>query len=427
MNYEEAILKINNRGKIGLNPGLKRIGKLLNLMGNPQQDMNFIHVAGTNGKGSVCSMLYSILQEAGYNTGLFISPSVEDFRERIQINNKMISKDSLCKIFELIEKHLDNSYFKDNPITEFEITTAIAFKYFEIENCDVVVLETGMGGKLDATNIIEKPLCSVITTVSIDHKNFLGDTILEIADEKLGIIKNNSKVILGPTLPNEVYPLAKNICKNLGSEYILADASTINNFDYSDLKKSKFSYMGTNMEVPLIGEHQRNNVSIVMKVIESLKDKLNVSLENISKGLKKVNHPFRINVVNEEPLIILDASHNIEGATALRNFITNNLQNRKVIGIVGMFADKDVDEVFRIMSNSFDRIIVTQANSIRALSTEKIKKIADKYNKSNFSYDNVSQALKYTLPTLSKNDALIVFGTFSIMGEAKESIKSYFK
>ena len=186
MTYEQAILKIKNLEKFGSKPGLERVRKLLELIGNPQEKLKFIHVAGTNGKGSVCFMLASILKECGYKTGLFISPSIMDFRERISVNGEMIPENDLCEILEKLEKF--KSEFSEDPLTEFEITTVMAFEYFSRVKCDVVVLETGMGGRLDSTNVIKAPLCAVITTVSLDHTNFLGKNINEIATEKLELL-----------------------------------------------------------------------------------------------------------------------------------------------------------------------------------------------------------------------------------------------
>lgn len=423
LDYEKAILKIKNLEKMGLKPGLQRIKKLLDLMGNPQKNMNFIHVAGTNGKGSVCYMLSKILQESGYRTGLFISPSVDDFRERIQINNEMISKNSLCEILNSIKNHLTDSYFINDPITEFEITTAIAFEYFRKKKCDIVVLETGMGGRLDATNVIENPLCSVITTISIEHKKFLGNTVLEIAKEKLGIVKKNSNLILGPNLPKEVYNLAEDITKQLGSKFIISDMNIIKNFNFSDFKKSIFNYKGINMETPLIGEHQRQNIATVLEVMNFLGDRLGISINHIARGIRKVNISYRLEIIKEKPLVILDASHNVESTNALLNFIGKNLKKRKIIGIVGILSDKDADGIFKTISKFFNEIILVESNSNRAMSISDMKTILDKYNKNNNSFRNIESAIGYAINNVSENDAIIVFGSFTLMHQAKEYIQ----
>ena len=190
--YEDFLIKINGLNKYGMKPGLSRIKKLLKMMDNPEKKLKFIHVAGTNGKGSVCNMLANVLIECGYKTGLYTSPSISDFRERIKINGCMISKKDFLNLSDSIFKF--SNYFQNDNFTEFEFTTALAFQYFYKNNCDIVILETGMGGKFDATNVIEAPICSVITGISIDHTNFLGENILQIAKEKLGIVKENSNI-----------------------------------------------------------------------------------------------------------------------------------------------------------------------------------------------------------------------------------------
>lgn len=423
LDYEEAILKIKNLEKMGLKPGLQRIKKLLDLMGNPQKNMNFIHIAGTNGKGSVCYMMSSILQESGYHTGLFISPSVDDFRERIQINGEMISKNSLCEILNSIENYLTDSYFINDPITEFEITTAIAFEHFRKEKCDIVVLETGMGGRLDATNVIDKPLCSVITTISIEHKKFLGNTVLEIAKEKLGIVKKNSNLVIGSNLPKEVYELAKNTAKKLENKFIISDRNIIKNFNFSDLKKSRFNYKDVDIEVPLIGEHQHQNIATVLEVINSLEDRLDISIDNISRGLKNVNIPYRLEIVKEKPIIILDACHNVEGAKALSDFIDKNLKNKRIIGIVGVLSDKDANGIFNEVSRFFGEIILVESNSHRAMSINDMKIILDNYNKNNHSFESIESAIDYAICNVSKDDVIIIFGSFTLMYKAKKYTK----
>lgn len=420
LDYEEAILKIKNLEKMGLKPGLQRVKKLLDLMGNPQKNINFIHIAGTNGKGSVCYMLSSILRESGFRTGLFISPSVDDFRERIQVNGEMISKNSLCEILSLIENCLTDSYFINDPITEFEITTAIAFEYFKKKKCDIVVLETGMGGRLDATNVIDKPLCSVITTISIEHQKFLGNTILEIAKEKLGIVKKNSNLVLGPNLPKEVYELAKNTAQQFGNKLIISDMNVIKNFNFSDLKKSRFNYKDVDMEVPLVGQHQHQNIATVLEVINFLGDKLDISINHIARGLKNVNIPYRLEIVKENPCFILDACHNVEGAKALSNFIDKNLRKRKIIGIVGILSDKDADGIFNLVSKFFNKIILVESNSNRAMDINDMKIILDKYNKNNNSFKSIESAIDYVMNNVSEDDVIIVFGSFTLMHQAKK-------
>lgn len=418
LTYEQAILKIKNLEKFGSKPGLERVRKLLELIGSPQEKLKFIHVAGTNGKGSVCFMLASILKECGYKTGLFISPSIMDFRERISINGEMISKNDICKILEKLEKF--KSEFSQDPLTEFEITTVMAFEYFSKENCDVVILETGMGGRLDATNIIDVPLCSVITTISLDHTNFLGKNIEEIASEKLGIVKRGSCLILGANIENSVVNMAKKVCNNLNSDLILADSSMVSDFKSDGFNKSEFVYDKIKMKVNLVGNHQKNNVCTVLSVLNFLKRSLNISDFKIKSGFEKVKVPCRIEILNSSPLIILDASHNPESVEALADFIKNNLKSKKLTALFGMFSDKDVDTSLKIIGSYFQKMIVVKSDNPRAMKVRDLKKIASKYNKNVFAYENFEEGFKFAVNSLNHGECLIIFGSFSVVSLAKK-------
>lgn len=418
LTYQQAILKIKNLEKFGSKPGLERVRKLLELIGNPQKNLKFIHVAGTNGKGSVCFMLASILKECGYKTGLFISPSIMDFRERISINGEMIPKNDVCQILEKLEK-FSKDFLKD-PLTEFEVTTVMAFEYFSRKNCDVVVLETGMGGRLDATNVIDAPLCSVITTISLDHTSLLGKSIQEIATEKLGIVKPNSCLVLGAGIDASVFEMAKNVCKNSNSNLVLADSSIVGDFKFAGLNKSEFIYDKIKMQVSLVGSHQRNNVCTVLSVLNALNKTFNIINIKIKAGFEKVKIPCRIEILSNSPLVILDASHNPESIQALANFIQKNLKNKKLTALFGMFSDKDVDTSLKIIGNYFEKMIVVKSNNPRAMEVESLKKIADKYNKHVLAYENFEEGLKFAVSSLSESDGLIIFGSFTVVSSAKK-------
>ena len=238
MNYSEALLEVKSLGRFGINPGLSRVKKFLEFLGSPHEDLRVVHVAGTNAKGSVCFMLESVFRCCGYKTGLYTSPSISDYRERICVGGKMISKGSFCRLAEYLRKF--RREFGEDSLTEFEALTAMAMKHFSDEKCSVVVLETGMGGRLDATNVIESPLCSVITTISPDHTSFLGESAEEIASEKLGIVKPSCPLIFGGGQAESVYELAEKVCKNLGSKLIISDEKKIKNFKTENFKKSSF-------------------------------------------------------------------------------------------------------------------------------------------------------------------------------------------
>ncbi len=416
LTYEEALKNIKSLEKIGSKPGLERISKLLGFIGNPHSKLKCIHVAGTNGKGSVCFMLASILKESGYRTGLYISPSIEDFRERIQIDGNMISKKDFCECFNSIAEYLKKPCFLSDSVTEFELTTAIAFKYFQEKNCDIVVLETGMGGRLDATNVINRSLCSVITSISKDHMEFLGDTELKIAKEKFGIIKRNSKVVIGSKHAKEIYRLLKNRCKELSSKFYIASPEDLKDFCSANLKESIFKYLGTQMKVPLLGDHQRLNIALVISVLEILKDELRVSLHKIKLGLEKVKLPCRIEIVSTSPLVIMDASHNPESVMALYNFLTDNFKDKELIAVFCMLKGKDIEGTFKIIGGLFKKVIVVKSNSFRALDIGSMVKIIKKYNK-NVYFSEEFESIK---ENFSEKEGLVIFGSFTILHDAKK-------
>lgn len=418
LTYEQAILKIKNLEKFGSKPGLERVEKFLGLIGNPQKKLKFVHVAGTNGKGSVCFMLASVLKECGYKAGLFISPSIMDFRERISVNGEMIPKKEICEILEKLEK-FENQFLND-PLTEFEITTIMAFEYFRRKECDIVVLETGMGGRLDATNVIQPPLCAVITTVSLDHTNFLGKSVQAIAAEKLGIVKPGSCLVLGAGIDVSVFKMAKKLCKNLHCGLVLAELNLVSDFKPIGVDKSEFVYGKTKIQVNLVGDHQKHNICTVLSVLNILKKSLNIPTAKIKSGLEKIKIPCRIDVLSNSPLVILDASHNPESVQALADFIQNNLKGKKLTALFGMFSDKDVDSSLKIIGNCFEKMVIVKSDNPRAMDVESLKEIAKKYNKNVLAYENFEEGLKFAVGSLRKDDGLIIFGSFSVVSLAKK-------
>lgn len=413
--FDFKIKKIQN---LGIKPGLSRIKKLLLYMGNPEKNLKFIHVAGTNGKGSVCYMISNILRACSYKVGLFISPSIIDLTERMSINGKNISKERFLSLANYVAS------FEGCEFTEFEMFTAMALKYFSDEKCDVIVFETGMGGKLDSTNVIKNTICSIITTVSIDHTNYLGSNLLDIAKEKLGILKPNSKLVMGPCQKKEVYNLSKEICRKNKSEFIIANTNTIRDFKTISLCESEFFYKDEKILLNLVGKHQKNNICTVLNAIEAIKDKFKISLKNIKEGLEKTKIPCRIEVVSKNPTIIMDVSHNPESIESLKNFIQENLHGKKILAVFGMFKDKDIEKSLSIIAKCFSSMIIVQSENKRAMPVENLEKIAFKYNKNICSYKDFSQAMSFVEKEILNYDALIIFGSFSIINLAKKFIFS---
>ena len=379
--YQKAIDILTSQGKFYINLGLERVQKILELMQNPQKKLQFIHVAGTNGKGSVCSMLSAVLKDAKckrqnakgnhspihlftyspLKVGLFTSPHVFEYSERIKINDvdidKQVFAEKLMKIIELAERN-------DIHLTEFEILTAVAFDYFAQNEVDIVVLETGLGGRLDATNVIEKNICSIITHIDLDHTERLGDTIDEIAYEKAGIIKDNCPVIISDQ--NAGFEVVKEVAAEKNSQVLIANK-------ISDYCAKNFALKGT---------YQQENLALVLKVIELLNQKgFEISQENIEKGLKNVVHPCRFEYLKEQNILI-DGAHNPNGTKVLRESLNQDFAGQKVKFIFGCLKNKDYAQMMKNLFTQKDEIYFYHFDSENACSEEELKKACEFNSKS---------------------------------------------
>ena len=369
MTYENALKKIHSLLSFGARPGLDRILTLLDRMGNTQDKLKYIHVAGTNGKGSTCAMLSSVLVASGYKTGLFISPYITDFRERIQINNKMISKETLAnaveETFPLIEKLQSEGII----ITEFEYVNAIEFYIHANENCDVVVLETGMGGLLDCTNVINPPLCSVITKIGLDHTAVLGDTIEKIAEQKCGIIKSGSLAVTSKQTENAMSVIEQTTQK-LNVPLIKSDCIKINVISET-LEGSVFEYSSRKIHLNLAGKHQLENAKTALAAIESVRRRelLEITDEDISIGFAKAVNPARFELLSKNPIVILDGAHNPNGIEALKNAVSNFLDGEKITCVMGMLADKDIDSSIKLLDGIFESVYTVPVDNPRTISS----------------------------------------------------------
>lgn len=423
MTYENAIKKIHSLLSFGARPGLDRILTLLDLMGNPQDKLKYIHVAGTNGKGSTCAMLSSILVASGYKTGLFISPYITDFRERIQINNKMISKEVLAdaveKTFPLIEKLQNEGII----ITEFEYVNALEFYIHANENCDVVVLETGMGGLLDCTNVIKPPLCSVITTIGLDHTAVLGDTIEKIALQKCGIIKPDSFAVTSKQAENAM-SVIEQTAEKLNVPLTKSDSVKINVISET-LNGSDFEYNEKKIHLNLAGKHQIENAKTALAAIESVRQRvlLRISDDDIKSGLSKAVNPARFELLNKNPIVVLDGAHNPNGIEALKTAVNNFLDGKKITCIMGMLADKDIDSSIKLLSGIFDSVYTVPVDNPRAISAEELSKKCRECFKNVTSFNSAETAFD-TAFEKAKNDggAVLICGSLYLAGEIRPYI-----
>ncbi len=380
MNYDEAIQELTSKGRFHIDLGLDRIRKVLERLGNPQESLKCIHVAGTNGKGSVCAILNSILIEAGYKVGLYTSPHIYDYTERIKVNNQEISKGEFIQIFEEV---LDKS--KDVELTEFEILTIMGFLYFKKNNVDYVVLETGLGGRLDATNVIKSNICSVITQIDLDHTDRLGATKDDIAFEKAGIIKENCPLIT-----------------SMGYEVIKDRADELNSMLIFVAPFAEEEYI---QSLSLKGQHQAENLALCLNVINYLFK--NISRETILSALKKVKNPFRFEYFEDKNLIV-DAAHNPNGIMALKNNLDLYFPNVKRRFVFGCLRTKDYEKMMKILFEQGDEIYLCEFDYKDACSYEELSK------KCPYQTKKYSDDIKLT------NDKLnIICGSFYMIGKIK--------
>lgn len=366
MNYTEALEYIHSISWTFCKPGLERIEKLCEALGNPQKKLKFVHVAGTNGKGSFCSMLSSILVSEGYKVGLYTSPYIKVFNERMRVNGENIPDQRLADLTERVKPIADA--MTDRP-TEFELITAIAFLYFAEEECDVVVLEAGMGGRLDSTNIIDSSLLSVITGISLDHTAFLGDTVEKIAAEKAGIIKDGIPVLFGGE-DESAAAVIQSKANEKKSKLYRPDYGRIENLK-STLSGTSFEYKGDKVELNLLGLYQPRNASLVLEAVELLrKSGMNISEASVGEGFENARWPARFEIINHLPLMIFDGAHNPEGIASAVESIKYYFGSEKVIVVSGVLRDKDYNYIAKRLSEIASAAYTITPDNPRALSGE---------------------------------------------------------
>jgi len=422
MTYQQALDFIHSRLKFGINPGLERVSALLERLGNPHNTLKYIHTSGTNGKGTVCTLVASALKEEGYKTGLFTSPYVTDFCERIKINGKNITKDILCSLTEKLIPHINELEKKGIILTEFEVITVLAFLYFSEECCDIVVLETGLGGRLDSTNIITCPAVSVITSISFDHTAILGDTIEKIAFEKSGIIKKNGITVAYPLMNSSALGVIKERCEKLESRLVLPDLSSLKNIQ-SGIFETNYTYYNINFKIKFAGKHQIYNALTAFEALRAISDNgFFISEGNIVSGFEKATLPARQEVLCKRPLIILDGAHNPEGTYALAESV-KGINADKIIGLTAMMSDKDYKKAMENMSGLFDRIITTEIDNDRCLDCESLAQKSKKYCENVSHIKDCTEALSEALNRLEKDSALIIFGSLYLAGELRPILK----
>ena len=417
--YASCLKAMYGLRRFGIILGLATIRSILNALGDPQNNFYSIHVAGTNGKGSVAAALSSILQQSGYRVGLYTSPHLVRFNERICINNRQISNDAVVKSYQAVQKaHLGN-----RTPTFFELTTAMAFYEFARRRVDWAVIETGMGGRLDATNVID-PVISIITNVSMEHRAYLGNTLARIAREKAGIIKQATPVVTAIKQRQAKSVIQRIAGKKSAPLYMLGK-----NFKVRRQPAGGFSYYGIentwhDMHTALQGHYQVENAALAIAACELLnKNHTSISQQSIRDGLTKTSWPGRLEIVSEHPMIILDGAHNLMAARELAKFLGNNLAQRSITLVVGILDDKPYQSMLKSLLPVCSRVIVTRAKTGRALDPLRLFETAKKTLSDVRIVSDVAQAFAQAVAEADFNDVICIAGSLYVVGEAKAAIE----
>lgn len=427
MDYREVTDFINKAKKFGSRLDLTRISKLCALLGNPQDKCKFVHVAGTNGKGSVSVSLSHILMEAGLKIGLYTSPFLYEFNERIQIDGTPISDSDLKRMMEQVKAATEEMLLEGNEHpTEFELITALAYLYFAEQNCDIVVLEVGLGGRLDATNIIKNPLVSVIASVSFDHTEYLGETLTEIAWNKCGIIKENCPVVSYPYQENEVYQEIEKTVREKNCDLFIPEKEALQILK-TDLSGNVFSYRGETYETSLVGAFQVRNALVSIETANVLaRQGFGISKKHIKEGLKKAKWPARFEVLRKNPTVICDGSHNEDGMRAFVETAKTALKGKKAICVFGMLKDKSYEECLKNLSEVSDTVICTEVDNIRKETAENLAKAAKKYIGTVYEEANNEKAVALAKKLAKAEDAIICLGSLYMMKNMKDAVENLF-
>lgn len=455
MNYSEAREYLKNVNKLGSILGLNTIKELLKRLGNPQNELKVVHIAGTNGKGSIMTFVQNILMESGYKVGRYCSPAVFNEREIIRINDEYISEEQSADLLTRIKEKCDSMYSEglSHP-TSFEIETAEALMFFKEQNCDIALIECGMGGETDATNVFEKVLCSVIATISLDHTQFLGSTIEEITKVKSGIIKENCPVVMSKQTV-EAENVIKQVCKQKNSELIIPTEQDFENVEIDGLR-TKVTYKASNnkeyiLNLQTLGTYQIKNaktaVEVALVLDKALTEKTNICDEsdknngtgmknninnsgntiekNIKKGIEKTVWPGRMEVISKEPLIIIDGAHNPGAVLELRKTLDLYFTNKRITFIMGVLSDKDFSKEAEIIADRAERIITITPNNSRGLDGHKLAETLVKYNHNVQVADSLKQAAEESIDTIKENraDMILAFGSLSYLGELKQVVR----
>ncbi|MCI9074088.1 MAG: bifunctional folylpolyglutamate synthase/dihydrofolate synthase [Lachnospiraceae bacterium] len=422
MKYQEALDYIDSLKKYGIVPGLDSIRELCRRLGDPQDRLQFVHIAGTNGKGSVLAYVSTVLQRAGYRVGRYISPTIRDYRERIQVNGRNITQKALCGLVEELRQICDGMVEDGIPQpTPFEVETAMGFLYFLREKCDLVVLETGMGGREDATNVIRNTRVAVLASVSMDHMQYLGNTLAAIAEEKAGILKPGC---LGVTMSQEQEAMEV-ICEKarlLQVPLTVADGRGAKRVRYG-LEKQRFDYDSLkDLEIGLAGRYQIHNAVLAVEVCRALSAcGYTIAEEALRQGLREARWPGRFTVLGKKPLFVADGAHNEDAAKKLAESIEFYFTNRRIIFIMGILKDKAYEKIIELTAGYADQILtVTPPDNPRAMGSYELAREAARVHPRVTAVDSLEEAVEISHLLAGREDVILAFGSLSYLGRLME-------
>ncbi|MGN0268862.1 MAG: prephenate dehydratase domain-containing protein [Lachnospiraceae bacterium] len=431
MTYEEAKEYLAEIARSGIILGLEPMQALLKRLGNPQDQLQFIHIAGTNGKGSTLAFISTILKCAGYTVGRYSSPRVFDYDEFVQVNGENIEREAFSRLTAQVKAAIDSMEIDGiGRPTLFEVETAIGFLYFIEKKCDVVVLECGMGGRDDATNIVENVICNILTPIGMDHMGFLGNTLEEITECKAGIIKNTAPVCVGRQEECS-YQVIQRVCEEKGASMYCADSAGLHvyedmeyaedgapliHYDYKDIK---------DIRIRMIGRYQLDNASLAIEAAKALDASgMKITDEQIKAGLAEAVWHGRFETIASKPRVILDGAHNPHGMIQLKKSLEYYFAGKRIIGIMGVLADKAYDEECEMMAPLFARFFtVTPPNNPRALEAEQLAAVLRKYHKDVKACDSIQEAVDAAMETAGEDDIIMIFGSLSYIGEAASVVR----
>ena len=418
MKYQEAVEYIESLSKYGIKPGLSTITELCRRLGNPQDDLQFVHIAGSNGKGSTLAFVSTILNWAGYKVGRYISPTIFEYRERIQVGERPITQKKLCELTEQLKEVCDEMVGDGfHHPTPFEFETAMAFLYFKEMVVDIVVLETGMGGRGDATNLITTTKVAVLASISMDHMQYLGDSLEKIAGEKAGIIKEGCQVV-SQVQEVEAAEVIKKEATEKKVPITFVDTSKAKRIRYG-LSRQKFDYAGyKDLEISLLGTYQIENAMLAVEVTEALgRSGMEISEKALRTGLKEAKWLGRFSLISKKPYFIVDGAHNEDAAKKLAESIAFYFTNKRIIYIMGILRDKEYEKIIHLTAKYADQIITVKTpNNPRAMDSYELAQEVAKVHPSVTAAASLEEAVELAYLLAGKEDVILAFGSLSYLG-----------